>query len=130
MTLDKNGDYTDIVSVLREAAQIKTGLLYSRRLMLNQAANTIETLTRERDEWRRICEKSQRQMLKWIDKSDKFMAERDEAREALKLLREWLDHISDDENIVDAADEADKMAEVQIAVDAALKLFAAKGDGS
>lgn len=42
--LDKNGNFKDIVAELRSVAMIETGLLYSRRLMLNQAADEIERL--------------------------------------------------------------------------------------
>jgi hypothetical protein len=42
--LDQNGNYKDIVGQLRDVAKIETGVLYSRRLMLNQAADEIAKL--------------------------------------------------------------------------------------
>lgn len=39
---DNNGNFKDIVAELRGVANIETGVLYSRRLMLNQAADEIE----------------------------------------------------------------------------------------
>jgi hypothetical protein len=42
--IDHNGNFKDIVAELRSVAMIETGLLYSRRLMLNQASEEIERL--------------------------------------------------------------------------------------
>lgn len=45
--LDEKGNYKDIVAELRNVAKIEGGILYSRRLLLNQAANEIERLDAE-----------------------------------------------------------------------------------
>jgi hypothetical protein len=46
----------DIVNRLREVAEIETGLLYSRRQMLKDAADEITSLRSERDAAEAMCD--------------------------------------------------------------------------
>ncbi|NTF67912.1 hypothetical protein [Rhizobium rhizogenes] len=57
----------DIVNRLREVAEIETGLLYSRRTMLKDAADEITRLRSERDAAKAMCDEMAKALVEISD---------------------------------------------------------------
>jgi cysteinyl-tRNA synthetase len=81
---------SDIVNLLREVAEIETGLLYSRRTMLKDAADEIDRLRSEHDAWRTAAVDQQERLKRAETERDSLKAMCDEmAKEArLQALEE------------------------------------------
>ena len=79
---------TDIVNRLREVAEIETGLLYSRRTMLKDAADEIERLRSEHDAWRDAAIEQQQKL-------KRSEAERQRQAEVMEEVRKVLEPFAD-----------------------------------
>jgi hypothetical protein len=103
----------DIVDRLREVAGIETGLLYSRRTMLKEAADLITALREEAEDkgkvldaieiehgltskgnlWRFWCDKATRSSLKFRDLHDQIAAKDAEIAKLREALSEAVKHL-------------------------------------
>ncbi|MDJ1632304.1 hypothetical protein [Rhizobium rhizogenes] len=75
---------TDIVNRLREVAEIETGLLYSRRQLLKDAADEITRLRSEHDAWRFAALEQQERLKRSEAERDAAKAMCDEMAKALE----------------------------------------------
>jgi hypothetical protein len=78
---------TDIVNRLREVAEIETGLLYSRRQMLKDAANEITALRSERDSLKALCDEMAKALEDEKERCAVFLAHREELIGLLRSFR-------------------------------------------